>query len=193
MRLLRYLFVLVLVCSFTSLAKADSVDFHMGVLDPSGLHPTPIYSSTFSVDFSTCPKSLSEYEGCFVGINDTDKTFTTLSMNFPNNSALNGQAATCDTTLSGSIFSDASCTYSNGVYTLDFFDGKGIDPCETFVIVETGVDPSDFPRGTATLGQTPEPGTGLLFSTGLSMLGFVAARRRGFAERITKIARSSCS
>ena len=198
MKVLRYLLSVVLVFGFATFAHANPVDFVQGVLDPPPMDPTLLYGpGPFSIAFGACPSGFN-FDGCFEGQNDSGMTFKSLELIYPNTPALGGQAVSCDTTLPGSIFTSASCslTPDGKSYVLDFFGGPGLPSCDdqdgdhdaddgsascTFVIVEDGVNPSSFPTGTGTFSTTvpvPEPGTMMLLSTGISMLGLTGFRRR---------------
>ncbi|WP_263366813.1 PEP-CTERM sorting domain-containing protein [Edaphobacter bradus] len=183
MKVFRYLFVAILALGFSGLAKADVVDFHMGVLDPpSQLNYSDITGNTFPVTFGACPDFLSDagITGCFTGLNDTSFTFTSLNMIFTNGPGLGGQPATCDTAVPGSVFGGADCFLSpDGThYVLDFFGGSGIAPDTFFFITETGPAPDAFGTGEA-IANVPEPGTVLLFSTGIiAMFGLLAIRQQ---------------
>jgi hypothetical protein len=199
MKVFRCLLVLVLICGFTGFAKADTADFQQGVLDPPPMNPTPIYGTgPFSITFSACPTGYN-FDGCFEGQNLSGMTFKSLQLTYPNTPTLGGQPVSCNTTLVGSIFTNAVCFLSSDgkTYSLDFFGGPGLPSCSrefdgddddddegasacTFVIVENGVDASSFPTGVGTFSTTapvPEPGTMALLSTGLTALGFVRMRR----------------
>ena len=194
MKIFRCLFAIALVCGLTSLvAKADPVDFKADVIDGplTGYHITSL--APFPVVFETCPITITG-QGCFLGINDTGVPITTLNLIFPNTSSLGSQPVTCDTSVSGSIFSSANCSLSNNgtLYTLDF-SGGSIPPCKvgdgdndwddhedcgSFYIVETGVDPNVFPAGTGIPNAVPEPGSIALLSTGIAAMGTLVSRRR---------------
>jgi hypothetical protein len=202
MKFLRCLLALALICGFTSFAKADNSDFVQGVLDPPPMNATPIFGSTFSITFGTCPTGFN-FDGCFEGENKSGMTFQSLHITYPNTSTLGGQPVSCNTTLVGSIFTNSSCFLSSDgkTYSLEFFGGSGLPSCKhhddegdddrdsdwdnneacTFVIVEDGVDPGSFPTGTGVFSTTvpvPEPGTMALLSTGMTALGVFRIRRR---------------
>lgn len=197
MKVFRCLLALVLICGFTSFAKAD---FQQGVLDPPPMNPTPIFGTgPFSITFGACPSGF-HFDGCFEGENESGMTFKSLQLTYPNTPTLGGQPVSCNTALPGSIFTNSVCFLSpdGKTYSLDFFGGPGLPSCTpnddeedddggsgsaacTFIIVETGVDPGSFPKGTGTFSTTvpvPEPGTVALLSTGITALGFVRMRRR---------------
>lgn len=122
------------------------------------------------------------------------------------NTNLNGQAADCLTTGAGVLTPafgpSPSCTvnypdsYPTGisqlptdgeVYQLYYSGGAGLAPGATLVLAEYGPDPSAFGTGIGsvtesdqpTLAPTPEPGSGLLLSTGALCIGLLVVRRRG--------------
>jgi hypothetical protein len=175
----------VLLCGLSSRAGATPIDFKMGVLDPNPqLSYTSISdpASSFPVSFSTCPTDISA-DGCFTGYNDTTDLFTSLDLTFANNSVLNGQTPTCDTSVAKSLFGNSSCTYNKltSTYLLNFFGGTGIAPGAFFFITESGVNPpAGFGTGIGTVGIVPEPSSVVLMATGLMlMLGFFFATGRG--------------
>jgi hypothetical protein len=185
MKLLQYLLAIALVCVLAGVAKADPLDFKMGVLDPaSGANVTYVDndSTPFAVAFSPCPINISA-NGCFTGYNESDVTFTSLDITFANTTSasdptdmtdyLNGQTPTCNTSEPGSLFSSASCSLSpdDTTYTLDFSGGSGIAPGAFFIITESGPLPSAFQDGMAEVAATPEPNSALLLSTGMAMVG----------------------
>ncbi len=197
MKLFRCLLVLTLICGFTSFSKADTADFQQGVLDPPPLHPTQIFGTgPFSIKFGACPTGFN-FDGCFEGENESGLTFKSLQLTYPNTPSLGGQPVSCNTTLTGSIFTNSICFLSSDdkTYSLDFFGGPGLPSCQrgdgddddddnggcVFIIVESGVPAGSFPTGTGTFSTTapvPEPGTVALLSTGMTALGLVRMRRR---------------
>jgi len=186
MKISRCLFLVALIFGLSGLAKADPIDFHMTVLDPGSTTALNIDApGTFTVAFSACPDGYTNYDGCFVGLNNTnaptigtDITFYSLNLIFPDIAPLNTQS--CNVTPeTGTIFDNSNCTSSNGSLVLNFFGGSGIKPGETFYIVENGVPAADFPPGMGTVA-TPEPDSILLLSTGVVLMGvFFISRRRG--------------
>jgi hypothetical protein len=200
MKMFRCLLAIALVCELTGVAKANPIDFHMGVLDPV---PQPTYTlvdgtTPFAVAFGACPSNIVA-DGCFTGYNDTkDVTFTSLHITFTNTTSndpsdqinfLNGQTPTCDTNSPQSLFSNASCSLSpdETTYILDFFGGLGIAPGQFFFITEIGPVPNAFQGGIAEVSSVPEPNTVLLLSTGMAMIGLIIIRRRGTAAHVSRL------
>ncbi|WP_433974541.1 hypothetical protein [Tunturiibacter lichenicola] len=190
MKYLRAIFVLALFCGFSSLALADDIDFHMSVLDPpQQLNYTSIDNTDpFAVSFSACPQII-KATACFTGFNDTNTTFTSLSLVFDNSTNpkdpsdfinfLNGQTPTCDTTPALSLFGSSSCSLNEAEtqYLLSFSGGSGIAPGQFFFIAETGPTAAAFGTGTGVVGITPEPDSLLLFATGVMMAGLFFFRQ----------------
>jgi hypothetical protein len=190
MKSLRAIFVLALFCGFSSLALADDIDFHMSVLDPpQQLNYTSIDNTDpFAVSFSACPQII-KATACFTGFNDTEQTFTSLSLVFDNSTNpkdpndftnfLNGQTPTCDTTPAASLFGTATCSLNpeETEYLLNFSGGSGIAPGQFFFIAETGPTAAAFGVGTGVVGITPEPDSLLLFATGVMMAGLFFFRQ----------------
>jgi hypothetical protein len=209
MKNLRYLVLFALCFGLTQISRAD--DFKMNILDPA---PGGVaeYSNTFSVTFESCsalfspsnmPGGVTGSDGCFEGYNasyDPDhdhdhdtagETWTSLTLTFPDNAALTaGEPAVCGS-LGAGIFSTTNCTPDpvNGDFVLSFSDGA-ITPGETFLIVESGVKPNQFPEGTAavnTVGPVPEPNSAVLSLTGFGAFGMlVYAQRRRVAASVLR-------
>jgi hypothetical protein len=194
MKPLRILPILIVaaICGMPHSAFGDSVDFHMGVLDPSfPILPTTDIQNTspFPVTFGGCPGFIPA-TGCFEALNDTGQTITSLTLTFANSTStnptdpdvLNGQDATCDTT---PIFVGSStiCGLNgNGVYDLLFSGGNGLAPGAFFILYETGPNPDAFGTGSGVVGVAPEPDSLLLFSTGVMMAALFVFRRKLFAS-----------
>lgn len=191
MRVMHYLLAIALVCGVVGSANAD--DFRMVVLDPPpGSFPTfPIFDSPFSFTFAPCavgqlPTGTQDtYDGCFSGVNRTGEDWTSLTLNFSNNSALSNAApANCSLDGGGQdIFaapSAGNCDLQGNQYVL-IFTGGILSNNENFVIAEEGVDPSDFPEVTAsftTASAVPEPESIWLLSTGIALAGSLISKRR---------------
>lgn len=198
--LLRVLFILALVCGFSSVARADALDFHAGVADPScdatlsncGIGISDV-GVPFAVDLTSASCLLSNSpltglptpSGCFFGTNNTGETITSITLDF---AAIQGVTG-CDTALTGVsnplIFTNSTCTplgtNGSGGFALSFSGGPGVGNGDPFFIVEEGVAPGDF-AGTAVVASTPEPDSVLLLSTGMMMMGlYMAGRTRLFA------------
>lgn len=190
MKYLRAIFVLALFCGLSSFALADDIDFHMSVLDPpQQLNYTSIDNTDpFAVSFSACPQII-QATACFTGFNDTNQTFTSLSLIFDNSTNpndpndfvnfLNGQTPNCDTTPVASLFGTATCSLNpqETEYLLNFSGGSGIAPGQFFFIAETGPTAAAFGVGSGVVGITPEPDSLLLFATGVMMAGLFLFRQ----------------
>ena len=199
--LLRVLFILALFCGVSSFAHAEAVDFHAQVLDPAcdpnhtscALDPSDVgvpFSITLNQALCTShvppvtglPTDGTPY-GCFVGTNNTGNAITSFTLDF-NNPGLTG--GSCDTILPGQInpspaFSISGCQVDpSGGFGLTF-SGGSIGNSNQFIILEIGADPNLF-NGTATAGETPEPNSFILFSTGAMMMtaAFFLKRQRQF-------------
>jgi hypothetical protein len=184
-------------------AFADSADFKTGVFDPP-TNPDPILPLTdiqtttpFSVVFGGCPATIGNppvpivASGCFLGLNDTGQTITSLDLTFDNTTsadpndpnALNGQDADCETT---SVFvgSSSNCGLVNGsTYNLLFSGAVGLPPGAFFVITESGPNPDAFQGGEGVITITPEPNSYILLLTGMMMAGMFLFRRSLSASR----------
>ena len=193
MKLFRCLFALLLVCALSGMAKADSIDYHMVIVDPpAGFVTTPITSLTPAtpIGFSACvpgqiPGVTDTYQGCASFENSTSSAITSIEMVFPDTPALDSQTPNCSPDPSTSVndFSSFSCTLTDGNYILDFTDGS-IPVGGLFTVAEDGVDPSLFPDGTLAVGEAPEPSSIWLLSTGTLLLGafFYSRRRNGLGS-----------
>lgn len=199
---LSFLAAAIFALALTGAARAD--DFQFKVLDPvppAGSSITFVDGSApFAVEFGACPANISA-TGCFFAFNESNQTFTFLDATFTNSTNpndptnffnyLNSQPAECITTPAfspsnpqGSLFADANCSLSGdgSVYTLDLSGGNGITPGMTFILAETGADPSAFGVGTAVVGSTPEPNSIWMALTSVASLGYVVRHRRGSAR-----------
>jgi len=205
--LIRILFVLALICSGSSIARADGVDFRMTVLDPPAVDAcNPVGVPSGSPGNTNCtiftggdisPINLSQAAcngagigagltsgtyGCFVVDNESGSTIDSLELGFLL-APLDSQSASCDADgQSGlpSALNVVSCgpDPNNPLeYALDFAGGAGVAPGSALIVFEQGADPSDFQGGSGTIGVTPEPDSLLLFSTGVMMAGLYMSRR----------------
>jgi hypothetical protein len=136
MRLLRGLLAFALTCGLAGVAKAQSTDFQMIVVDPTVPFSliTPIYSDNFTVSLSPCQASQLEglspstYLGCFTGENITGTPLTSITMEFPtfpdpSNPGQN-DAPSCAVGFSASAFSTSNCSIVGGNYVLQFSGGN---------------------------------------------------------------------
>jgi hypothetical protein len=200
--LLRALFILALFCGFTSHARANG--FHATVLDPSGDscltsdNNCTIYdTSTFSVQLSSAECVFlnigdgSATNGCFLGINGTGETITSLSLVFSDAEDLG--SLTCDNAdnppgLPSPIFSNPTCSETGPPYTLAFIGGDGVAPGGDFIIFEDGALPEELGTGTGVVGITPEPEPLLLLSTGVMMMagGLYLTKRQHLSAFVKK-------
>jgi hypothetical protein len=190
MRILRCLVLIALALGINSKAKADTLDFHMVVLDPFATNP--IFITPFSFTFVACSAGqlptnvMNSYQGCYSGVNRTGQDWTGLQMVFANTSALGSQPAGCALDGSTDFFATASCTLApdSSTYILSFTTGI-IPNNGSFVIAEDGVSPDAFPMITASVTTsggttvTPEPGSIWLMCTGVLMTGFYLTKRHG--------------
>jgi hypothetical protein len=183
MKLLRCLLALTVVCALSGIAKADPIDFHMVVVDPSfstdsiiTLTPAPVVQFTPCVS-GEIPGTVDPYEGCASFENSLSSALTNLELVFPNDAVLNSQTPNCtpDPGVIGNssvdFFTTFSCQIIGGNYVLDF-SGGNIPVGTLFTIAENGVPPGDFPLGTlSSTTATPEPSSIWLLSTGALMMG----------------------
>jgi hypothetical protein len=154
MKIHRCFFAAILVCGLASMAKGE--DFKFQVLDPG--YGNPIDGS-FTLTFEPCAPGVYGGDGCFFGYNNTDETFTSLHVVFPDSGSIVGQTVTCDV---GGLFPEATCTNpspGDDDFTLDFYGGSGIGSGVPFLLLESGAGPDDFPSGQAYFGVAPEPGS----------------------------------
>lgn len=192
MEIFRCLAVIAVICGFTGLAGATTVDFHMHVLDPPPPSFTvqPIFSTPFTFSFTECsPGELPDggtASGCFAGVNRTGMDWNNLQITFADNDILAGQTPNCDLTSSHDIFSDTDCSLVGSTYILSFGDGL-LSNNDFFFITEDGVDPPEgFGTGTGTVDSTvltPEPASVLLLFTGIVGLGLLFKMERRRAVR----------
>ena len=184
MKLFRILLIVAAFFGMThSAALADPIDFHLQVLDPP-IPNNPIFSTSFTFSFVPCqPGELPigvTAEGCFEGTNDSGQAWKSLQLTFAATDGIapgTGQTADCSPAPTNNFFSTATCPANpiNGMFVLNFTGGSipsGEGPSSTFLIAEDGVDPADFPMGSA-VANAPEPSSYLLMLTGTLFLGFI--------------------
>jgi hypothetical protein len=193
MRMVRCLLAIALVFGVNGVSRADTLDFHMVVLDPFAT--TPIFTAPFSFSFDTCvvgqlPTNVhNSYEGCFSGVNRTGQDWVGLQLVFSNTAPLGSQPAGCALDGSTDYFQNATCALTpNGLqYILSFTTGA-IPNNGGFVIAEDGVEPSLFPLISATVTvATPEPNSIWLLSAGVLMVGVHFGSQRRWAFRVPRL------
>jgi len=190
MKILRYLIAAVLVLGVSGIAHA----FTFGGLDPQDPNPFPVTpGQPFTIQFyADCPSVLSgdpdnndPNAGCFFLINNsTTQTITSLQVTFPDNGpgGTDGQNVYC---IASTLFTESNCSLSNGVYTVDLYQGTGtgVTPGEQFVLIENCdangdcVPPADFPEATV-IANAPEPSSIWMGLSSLGSLGYLLRRRR---------------
>jgi hypothetical protein len=177
MKMFRYLAAAFLILGLNGVANA----FQFKVLDPQAFPVDVMPGVPFIVDFAACPNPpFASTTGCWYGTNQSFDTITSLDVIFPNTGALVGGGVSCDTS-AGSLFSSADCALSpdQTEFVLGLSGGTGIAPGAVFELFESGVDSSDFPEGTG-IANAPEPGSIWMTLTGVTSLGYVLRRRRGW-------------
>ncbi len=182
MRFFRALLVLIpLFFASTLFARADGVDFNMGVQDPPACTQFCGFSSSpFQFNFGACLDP-GEADGCLYGQNITGGPWTSMTFLVPDTGYIadTQQTASCST---GGLFRTENCPPDpqNGYFVLTFSDGT-IQNDQVFLITETGVPYADFPTVTVYFNggpaATPEPNSLLLLATGVLALGWVGSRR----------------
>jgi hypothetical protein len=202
MRISHYLSVAALIFGLAGVAKADSIDFRMSVLDGPITGAFITDSTPFPVAFGNCPANLTAQGalGCFTGVNDTGGTITSIDLTFDNTVSttdptdffnfLNGQTPDCVPSsffdnVNSPCFLNGAANDPTATYILDFSGGSGIPPVgpgSTFYIAEFDASPDAFQGGTGsvtfTTAATPEPSSILLLFTGIGALGIFAIRQR---------------
>jgi hypothetical protein len=178
--------VVAIVCGMPHSAFGDPVDFKLGVLDPP-IPNNPIFTTSFTFNFVTCqagelPTGVTA-DGCFEGTNDSGQAWTSLQLTFAAVDGIapgTGQTADCSLSPTSNFFTTANCPPNpvNGMFVLNFSGGSipsGEGPSSTFLFAEDGVDPADFPTGSAVANATPEPSSYLLLLTGTLFLGIICS------------------
>ena len=200
MKRLFFLLPVILLLAMATVAKADSSDFKLEILDPPTGGPYLYYvtgTSPIAFQFGVCPSNLppaSSADGCFTAYNNSNTIFQSLSLAFDNYSSttdpgnmydyLNSQPASCDNTPGNSVFTSAPvCGLTTDLrsYNLVFSGGRGFYPGEYIVIAEFGASADAFRNGTFAVSSnlaTPEPGTMWLLMTGAGMPAGEWLRRR---------------
>jgi hypothetical protein len=182
MKLLRCLFVMMLVCALSRVARAD--DFKLGVQDSPDTHN--VYTgSPLTVSFSSCGYRDPNTDGCVTIKNGTDATLTSLTIDIlANQATINDHGGGCATEAPG-----ISCSYTlinlidDGSEYQFIFTGLDIpadsvcNTGDTFTIEEEGVKYWKFPDATVS-SVTPEPASFWLLSTGVLLFGGFLYRRR---------------
>lgn len=144
MKMLRYLFAIVLVSGLTNVAKAGPAPppgFQMVVVDPTVPLDLiqPVYTDDFTLDFPVPPSPAAGcttgkdgqlpsgdtgYSACFTGINLTGKPLTSLEIELP--TSIIGSSPNCSGAITDNYFSNVSCTSTNGGLD-ELFDFTGGD------------------------------------------------------------------